>query len=199
MAQRECRRGICMGTVHHTVGRPGPSAQRQRQQTPGLEPLSACPALPSACQPPPPALAVECCGLVRRGVARALPLCRGPARYTVARGPHPTPHPHPTAPTHHHLPRWAGTGRAKKSGAGGKFTWGSMLTDGDEAGGAMDRNDPNYNSGEPLSLVAWQCNRGGGAEGSWCSQVVENCRRRAAWESCCRAGRALSGGGQGSV
>lgn len=44
----------------------------------------------------------------------------------------------------------AGTGRTKKSGAGGKFTWGSMLTDGEEATGAMDRNDPNYNSGARL-------------------------------------------------
>ena len=42
----------------------------------------------------------------------------------------------------------AGTGKAKKSGAGGKFTWGKLVTDGDEEGGAMDRNDPNYNSGE---------------------------------------------------
>lgn len=46
------------------------------------------------------------------------------------------------------LPRkGAGTGKAKKSGAGGKFTWGSMLTDGDEGSEALDRNDPNYNSG----------------------------------------------------
>ncbi len=57
-------------------------------------------------------------------------------------------------------PRWAchclpaGTGKTKKSGAGGKFTWGSMLTDGDEAAGALDRNDPNYNSGEAWGVLS---------------------------------------------
>lgn len=39
----------------------------------------------------------------------------------------------------------AGTGRAKKSGAGGKYTWGgAMVEDGDEA---LDPADPNYDSG----------------------------------------------------
>lgn len=41
--------------------------------------------------------------------------------------------------------RATGTGRAKKSGAGGKYTWGTaMLADGDEV---VDQNDPNYDSG----------------------------------------------------
>ena len=41
----------------------------------------------------------------------------------------------------------AGTGRTKKSGAGGKYTWGAAMsgTERDEA--ALDPNDPNYDSG----------------------------------------------------
>jgi len=54
-------------------------------------------------------------------------------------------------PTHPFIPlptvscRPPGTGRTKKSGAGGKYTWGAQLmSDGDEA---LDPNDPNYDSG----------------------------------------------------
>lgn len=44
------------------------------------------------------------------------------------------------------LPFLLGTGRVKKSGAGGKYTWGAqLLSDGDEE--AVDVNDPNYDSG----------------------------------------------------
>jgi hypothetical protein len=40
-------------------------------------------------------------------------------------------------------------GTAKKGGAGGKFTWGKVLAD-DSGGGpqALDKDDPNYDSGE---------------------------------------------------
>ena len=46
-------------------------------------------------------------------------------------------------------PCCAGTGRAKKSGAGGKYTWGSVYADGGEDGASpvLDPNDPNYDSG----------------------------------------------------
>ncbi|PRW57868.1 programmed cell death 4-like isoform B [Chlorella sorokiniana] len=48
----------------------------------------------------------------------------------------------------HHLNRKGkGTGRTKKAGAGGKYTWGAMLADGDE-GATVDPNDPNYDSGD---------------------------------------------------
>ncbi|KAI7837239.1 hypothetical protein COHA_008927 [Chlorella ohadii] len=52
----------------------------------------------------------------------------------------------------HHLNRKGkGTGRTKKAGAGGKYTWGAqMLADGDE-GAAVDPNDPNYDSGDDSS------------------------------------------------
>ncbi|PSC74724.1 Programmed cell death 4 [Micractinium conductrix] len=47
----------------------------------------------------------------------------------------------------HHLNRKGkGTGRVKKGGGGGKYTWGSQLvSDGDET---VDPNDPNYDSGD---------------------------------------------------
>ncbi|GAB4818113.1 hypothetical protein N2152v2_005159 [Parachlorella kessleri] len=57
---------------------------------------------------------------------------------------------------HHLSRRGKGTGKAKKSGAGGKFTWGKLVTDGEEEGGAMDRNDPNYNSEEEASVAFHQ-------------------------------------------
>ncbi len=58
------------------------------------------------------------------------------------------------AKAHHHKPKDGdrksraakGTGEAKKGGSGGKFTWGSVYTDSREASGAVDRNDPNYDS-----------------------------------------------------
>ena len=42
-------------------------------------------------------------------------------------------------------------GRVKKGGAGGKFTWGGLMSPGlDRAPSpVLDRNDPNYESGEP--------------------------------------------------
>ncbi|KAL4858246.1 Programmed cell death protein 4 [Chlorella vulgaris] len=53
----------------------------------------------------------------------------------------------------HHLNRKGkGTGRVKKSGAGGKYTWGAqLLSDGDEE--AVDVNDPNYDSGTDESRL----------------------------------------------
>ncbi len=46
----------------------------------------------------------------------------------------------------------SGTGRTKKSGAGGKYTWGAQLIpDGDEE--AVDQNDPNYDSGGLLAAL----------------------------------------------
>mmetsp|Transcript_37781 Transcript_37781/g.95570 ORF Transcript_37781/g.95570 Transcript_37781/m.95570 type:complete len:712 (-) Transcript_37781:372-2507(-) len=41
-----------------------------------------------------------------------------------------------------------GTGGPKKAGGGGRFTWGSIMTDGEKQPGAMDKNDPNYDSEE---------------------------------------------------
>lgn len=39
------------------------------------------------------------------------------------------------------------SGETKKKGAGGKFTWGAVLTeDSADAAAALDRNDPNYDS-----------------------------------------------------
>lgn len=56
----------------------------------------------------------------------------------------------------------AGTGRAKKEGGGGKYTWGAALDDGEGEGGqVLDPNDPNYDSGGltfhvvSSSLDAW--------------------------------------------
>lgn len=45
-----------------------------------------------------------------------------------------------------------GTGAAKKSGGGGKFTWGSALTD-NYAAAALDSHDPNYDSDEDKVVV----------------------------------------------
>lgn len=48
----------------------------------------------------------------------------------------------------HHLSRkgkGGPRGQPKKAGAGGKFTWGSLLAD-QEAAASLDRNDPNYDS-----------------------------------------------------
>ncbi|KAL4436793.1 hypothetical protein ABPG75_003932 [Micractinium tetrahymenae] len=56
----------------------------------------------------------------------------------------------------HHLNRKGkGAGRTKKSGAGGKYTWGAqLLSDGEEV---VDPNDPNYDSGDDSSrLVSFQ-------------------------------------------
>ena len=41
-----------------------------------------------------------------------------------------------------------GSGGAKKGGGGGKYTWGSMLANSQEDArdGALDKNDPNYDS-----------------------------------------------------
>lgn len=46
-----------------------------------------------------------------------------------------------------------GTGAAKKGGGGGKFTWGSMLSEAAApVPGALDRNDPNYDSEEDAEV-----------------------------------------------
>jgi hypothetical protein len=42
----------------------------------------------------------------------------------------------------------ARSGETKKKGAGGKFTWGAMLSDASGAPQALDKNDPNYDSDE---------------------------------------------------
>lgn len=54
-----------------------------------------------------------------------------------------------------HRPRHArgAGGGAKKGGAGGKFIWGSMFTNGADADGVLDRNDPNYDSEEERHVV----------------------------------------------
>ena len=63
--------------------------------------------------------------------------------------------PLPLSPTPCPCPPRPGTGRTKKSGAGGKFTWGGVLADEDAA--PPDRGDPNYDSGGdeggPVALV----------------------------------------------
>lgn len=41
-----------------------------------------------------------------------------------------------------------GSGQAKKGGAGGKFTWGDAIKDGQDIVASLDRNDPNYDSEE---------------------------------------------------
>ncbi|KFM26575.1 Programmed cell death protein 4 [Auxenochlorella protothecoides] len=51
---------------------------------------------------------------------------------------------------HHTSRRTKGSGRAKKGGSGGKYTWGGLLED-EESGATdavTDRRDPNYDSGE---------------------------------------------------
>jgi hypothetical protein len=42
--------------------------------------------------------------------------------------------------------------RVKKEGAGGKGTWGKLL-DTDDGDSCIDKNDPNYDSGEVLSYL----------------------------------------------
>ena len=39
-------------------------------------------------------------------------------------------------------------GRVKKGGAGGKYTWGGLLAPGLDRAPILDRNDPNYESGD---------------------------------------------------
>lgn len=48
------------------------------------------------------------------------------------------------------------SGETKKKGAGGKFTWGSVLSEAADGGdsAALDRNDPNYDSEEEASRAA---------------------------------------------
>eukprot|EP00892_Ulva_mutabilis_P003777 jgi/Ulvmu1/1771/UM118_0010.1 len=49
------------------------------------------------------------------------------------------------------------SGETKKKGAGGKFTWGAMLSEaavGGDAPPALDRNDPNYDSEEDAARAA---------------------------------------------
>eukprot|EP00199_Chlamydomonas_sp_CCMP681_P001184 CAMPEP_0119109296 /NCGR_PEP_ID=MMETSP1180-20130426/17833_1 /TAXON_ID=3052 ORGANISM="Chlamydomonas cf sp, Strain CCMP681" /NCGR_SAMPLE_ID=MMETSP1180 /ASSEMBLY_ACC=CAM_ASM_000741 /LENGTH=712 /DNA_ID=CAMNT_0007095037 /DNA_START=104 /DNA_END=2242 /DNA_ORIENTATION=- len=47
---------------------------------------------------------------------------------------------------------WAGGGGPKKAGGGGKWTWGSILTNGDKAEGAIDKHDPNYDSDDERAI-----------------------------------------------
>ncbi|KAK9828666.1 hypothetical protein WJX72_001404 [[Myrmecia] bisecta] len=48
-----------------------------------------------------------------------------------------------------------GSGKTKKGGAGGKFTWGSPLLDDDRVTASVDRNDPNYSSDDDQHAVAY--------------------------------------------
>lgn len=46
-----------------------------------------------------------------------------------------------------------GQGKVKKGGAGGKFTWGNMMTDQEtQLQGSLDKNDPNYDSEEDKTV-----------------------------------------------
>ena len=47
-------------------------------------------------------------------------------------------------------------GKAKKGGAGGKYTWGGMLTEDQDGNVATDHNDPNYDSDEDGMAVSLQ-------------------------------------------
>ncbi|GAX79614.1 hypothetical protein CEUSTIGMA_g7055.t1 [Chlamydomonas eustigma] len=47
-------------------------------------------------------------------------------------------------------------GGSKKDGGSGKFTWGSIFTNGDHAERILDRNDPNYDSDEERVVVLKQ-------------------------------------------
>ena len=58
---------------------------------------------------------------------------------------------------HHLSRRGKGTGRTKKSGAGGRYTWGAALDPNDTEGAAAasDRGDPNWDSEEEEASIAF--------------------------------------------
>lgn len=46
-----------------------------------------------------------------------------------------------------------GTGAPKKGGAGGKFTWGDILDNGDNYIDQLDPSDPNYDSEDEKQVI----------------------------------------------
>eukprot|EP00798_Chlamydomonas_sp_ICE-L_P006507 gene6507-3145_t len=65
-----------------------------------------------------------------------------------------------------------GTGAAKKGGGGGRFTWGSIMTNADDVEVALDRSDPNYDSEEERTTVMLRQQRSLKEEVNWYKQQV---------------------------
>jgi hypothetical protein len=70
-----------------------------------------------------------------------------------------------------------GTGAVKKGGGGGKFTWGSALTDSYDAP-ALDSHDPNYDSDEDRAVVYETKHDQFKADVEAFKQQVRSCGRR---------------------
>lgn len=84
-----------------------------------------------------PASVSEFCKRCTQGITARL--CQGPLRTCSSSASNPAS-----------VPFLPGSGRAKKGGSGGKYTWGGLLED-EESGATdavTDRRDPNYDSGE---------------------------------------------------
>jgi len=65
-----------------------------------------------------------------------------------------------------------GTGAPKKHGGGGKYTWGTLMINGDNVDKVLNRNDPNYDSEEERGVVLTQQD--------WLKGEIQNYKREVA-------------------